>query len=502
MVLLGATIAHTVAFNGDSILWFVGGEKLNALALGALQTTMVWGLALALSLSLWAMAVLLPVAALTSATVSYFISTFKLQAFGPNTIALAAETNLEEAFGLVSQELLLRAALAVGIALSIVLLQAKVLPGFSRWRRICLIGVCGVVSAVPHLVAKLPMGLPFDAVANTFYYLMERHRFQGLLETREDLSLLPAQALDQDMVVVLVIGEAARADHFQINGYERNTTPKAAELGVVSFRDVTSCGTTTRVSVPCMLTRATLQDPGRAVRETSLVSVFRAAGFRTAWISNQSFLGKANTAVSAIAHEAHTVHFNRPQADNVLLSFVDQELLDPMERFLQAAGSRALVVLHTVGSHWLYEHHYPDEFRVFTPVCKRRSPASCSKEEVLNAYDNTILYTDHFIAEVIRRVQSRRALVFYVSDHGESLGEEGRWGHGQAEGIPEQRKVAMLVWASRDFQETHPARFHSIQAMREKPLSHDNLFHSLLDCAGIESVVVDRNLSICAGPSP
>lgn len=494
---LAASIAHTLAFNRDSIIWFVKGDVAHALALGALQTVMFWGLTLTLSLQGWVLGLLLPILSLISSVASYFISTFKIQAFGPNTMALVFETNPEEAAGFLSLELLFQCGIVVGVTVFLALLNAKSLGGFSRKRRLLLIGGCLTASAVPHLMVKLPMGLPFDALAHTASYLKEKHKLGSLLEVRTDLSLIPAEPPEGEMLVVLILGESARWDHLQINGYSRPTTPKAVELGVLSFGEVTSCGTTTRTAVPCMLTRATSREPERALKETSLVSVFRAAGFHTAWISNQSFLGKANTVVSAIAKEAHTVHFNHPQADNVLMSFTDQELLPPLERVLEKDFTKLFVVLHTVGSHWLYDHHYPDEFRVFRPVCSNRSPASCSQEEITNSYDNSILFTDYFIWEVINKIRHRRALVWYVSDHGESLGEEGRWGHGQAEEIPEQRKVPMLLWASPSYLKAYGEKWGNLLAKKELATSHDNLFHSLIDCAAIRSQVVDKALSLC-----
>lgn len=497
ILLLAAAIAHTLAFNRDSILWFVKGNPGQALALGALQTVMFWGLSLTLSLQAWLMGLVLPLLALVSCIVSYFVSTFEIRAFGPNTVALAWETNWEEAAGFLSRELLIQAGITVVASVLLVLVSIRSLKRFPRKRRLLLIGGCLALCAVPHLLTKLPMGLPFEALAHSASYLVEKKRLEQLMERRAELSLPPAQSSDEEMLVVLILGESARADHLQINGYPRPTTPKALELGLVSFRDVTSCGTTTRTAVPCMLTRASQGDPSLAVRETSLISVFKAAGFQTAWISNQSFLGKANTVVSAIAKEAHTIHYNYPQADNVLMSFTDQELLEPLEQALASGSGKTLIVLHTVGSHWLYDHHYPDEFRVFRPVCARRSPKSCTLEEIINSYDNSILHTDHFISQVIERVKHSKAMVWYVSDHGESLGEEGRWGHGQAEEIPEQRKVPMLVWASPRYMETHGGSWRNLLARGKMPLSHDNLFHSLIDCAGVRSEVVDRHLSLC-----
>lgn len=502
LLFLGAAAGHTLAFNRNPILWWSGEETGTALGLGALQTVMVWGLMLVLSLHPWVLAVLLPCVAIISSVAGYFISTFQIKSFSLNTVALVFETNLEEAAGFISDGLLLQVGAALLASVLLCLANANYLERLTARSRLGLVFGCLMVSAASHMLVKAPMGLPFEAVNNMVGYIVERQRFQQLLEQRKDLSEWPVEHEDGEMTVVLIVGESARADHFHMNGYHRRTTSKMEEMGVLSFQDVTSCGTTTRVAVPCMLTRATLQGPGLALKETSLISVFRAAGFHTAWLSNQRFLGRANTMVSAIANEAHVVRFTDPQADNILMRLLDESLLPLMDEILLAGSLRTLVVLHTVGSHWLYDNHYPEAFRVFGPVCTRRSPASCSPEEVINSYDNTILYTDHFIAEVIKRVQSRRALVFYVSDHGESLGEEGRWGHGQAEDIPEQRKVPMLVWASRDFQGAHPDRFSSIQAMRDRPLSHDNLFHSLLDCSGVKSPLVDRNLSICAGPSP
>lgn len=494
------SVLHTMFFNWERNIWWSEGDLLSALALGALHTIMFLGFLLVLSFGRKALVFGISLAVLVSSSASYFISTFQLKTFGPNTMALVAETNLEEASGFISQELLFKEALAVGLSIFAARVAARAIKGFPLRQRVKVVAAIGVISAIVHMAAKekLPLGLPFDVVKATLVYLEERNKMMSLIRERQNMTAPSAHFEGDEMIVVLILGEAARADHLGINGYSRPTTPVLAQAGVISFKQVRSCGTLTGISVPCMLTSATLEDPKEALRKPSLINVFRSAGFPTAWISNQRLLGKNDTPVSALAKEADFVRYNHPESHNLFSRVVDGELIPLMEEFLLSNPLKAFIVLHSIGSHWRYENHYPEEFRIFEPTCTSRSPRACKPEEVVNSYDNTIAYTDHFIYQVLERVKGKKALVWYVSDHGESLGEGGRWGHGQAEDIEEQRRVPMVVWASESFKEAYPEKWESLLSKENDPLSHDHLFHSLIQCAGVKNIELLEEMSLCS----
>jgi glucan phosphoethanolaminetransferase (alkaline phosphatase superfamily) len=471
----------------------------------AVTFVMVLGLFLTLSLNRIVFFITVPVVFFLSSIADYFISNYNIRLFNLNVVAFAVETNLEEAAGFVGMELVAWALIAAGVVWGAIALYKRRMTGFPPKVKLSLILLCLLLSTTIHLTQDMPKGLPFIAVSSTVSYFVEKRHFVRLLAAREDISLQPFHGSDEDLTVILIIGESARSDHFHMAGYPRQTTPVMESLGVMPFKNVTACAVSTRISVPCMMTRAANGQVTVPPRETSFISAFRRLGFYTAWISNQRFLGKANTIASAIAAEAEQVYFNNKGADNVYMKFVDEDLCGELEAALRHPGGRKLIVLHTVGSHWLYDNHYPERFRVFQPVCTKRAQKYCSKEEVINAYDNSILYTDHFVGRVIRAVQDSRALVFYVSDHGESLGEEGRYGHGHQEAPPEQKTVPMLVWASEAYFRDDEERRLNLLANLDRGLGHEHLFHSVLDCAGIESPLVDKSMSVCrsmeAGPS-
>jgi len=497
------SLLHTILFNRERIIWWSEGDMVSALTLGALQTTMFLGFLLALSFSRAALIVGTALAVLVSSSASYFISTFQLKAFGPNTMALVADTNLEEAAGFVSQELVLTTALAVLVSLLATWASGKVFEAPSRRMGFGILVATGAVSALAHLTAKekLPLGLPFDVARNTVSCILEKSKMKSLLLERKRMPVPSATFEGDELIVVLMIGEAARADHLEINGYPKPTTPLLSRAGVVSFEKVTSCGTLTEVSVPCMITAATADDPQDSFRKPSLMGVFKSAGFPTAWISNQRLLGTHDTGVSALAKEADSVRYTNPESHNIFSKVLDEDLLPLMDDFLLQNPKKAFLVLHSIGSHWRYDNHYPDHFRLFTPTCSKRSPKACTPEEVINSYDNTIAYTDYFIYQVIERLKEKKAIVWYVSDHGESLGEEGRWGHGQREDIEEQRKVPMIVWASDSFKGAFGEKWENLLSKKAQALSHDSLFHSVIDCAGIESGVVSKEMSLCFSKS-
>jgi glucan phosphoethanolaminetransferase (alkaline phosphatase superfamily) len=497
----GLSLLYNLLYNSHFLGLWAEGDLLCFAAFMATSWVMVLGLLLTLALNRALFAAALPFLFLVSAVTDYFISTYEIKLFGLNTVAYAFETSFEEASGFMGEAFALRAGASVALGAAAVALAGRQWGGIPLRGKAGGILACLVVSAAVNLAFEIPKALPFNLVNHTVSYAVERHRLQRLADHKMDITALGFSREDEDLTLVLVIGESARSDHFHANGYHRQTTPRVEELGALAYKDVLACGISTRTAVPCMLTRATPRTMEVASRERSFISVFRRAGFHTAWISNQKFLGKANTLVSSIAREAEAVVFNNKQADNVYMKLLDEDLLDPLREALGHPNPRKLIVLHTVGSHWLYDNHYPEAFRVFMPVCTERSQRSCSLEEVVNAYDNSILYTDLFLSEVIRAVAGARSLVFYVSDHGESLGEKRRYGHGQGEDLPEQRLVPMLVWSSPAYGKAFPGRVNAMGDHLGKSLTHDHLFHSVLDCAGFSSAVVDWGLSICSAPA-
>ena len=296
---------------------------------------------------------------------------------------------------------------------------------------------------------------------------------------------------------MLVVGETARAANWGLNGYARQTTPRlAARSDVVSFQSVTSCGTNTEVSLPCMFSALGRRhyDEERIRGSESLLHILQRVGIQVFWRDNQSGCKGVCDGLPSELISAATA----PAACNGARC-LDEGLLQGLEERLQrqfgaAAGVDQLVVLHQLGNHGpAYDSRYPDAFRRFGPVCATADLHQCSREQIVNAYDNALLYTDHVLANAIESLQGQSAThdtaLLNVTDHGESLGENGLYLHGMPYAIaPEvQTRVPMLLWLSPGFTQRQRLDLACVRARATQPASHDNLFHTLLGMLSVDT---------------
>lgn len=305
-------------------------------------------------------------------------------------------------------------------------------------------------------------------------------------------------------LTVLVVGESARADNFGILGYGRDTTPQlAAEQGLVSFTDVHSCGTETAVSVPCMFSNMGRKQykPAVAKNQEGLLDVLKRAGLDVVWWDNQSGCKGTCDRVTQL-----DVSHGKDPALCADSECRDEILLQGLQAFIDHLSNDTVLVLHQMGSHGPeYFKRYPQAFEHFTPVCKSNALDACSRESIVNAYDNTVLYTDHVLARLIdtlRNNQDRVATaMIYLSDHGESLGEYNVFLHGTPYMLaPDQQKhVPLLVWFSDSYQRALTVDTHCLQRTRNDPLSQDNLFHSMLGLLNVQTRVYNSALDMFAG---
>ena len=303
-------------------------------------------------------------------------------------------------------------------------------------------------------------------------------------------------------VGIMVVGETARADHFSLNGYQRQTNPYLSQENIVNFENVSSCGTSTAFSVPCMFSFLDKDNyaPNLADKQSNVLDVLSYAGIKTVWIDNNSSCKGVCTRI-----ETQNIH-NHPQAQTSFYNeggYYDEKLLEKMQPYIDANQTDTLIVLHTLGSHGpAYHRRYPKEFAQFKPYCDKNSPQECSNEEVNNAYDNTILYTDYLLAQIIGYLKQHQdqyeSFLFYASDHGESLGEHGIYLHGLPYMIaPEaQTHIPMLAWLSDNFQKNHAINLELLKTRTELAYSHDNLSHSLLGLFNIDSQIYQNNKDI------
>lgn len=303
-------------------------------------------------------------------------------------------------------------------------------------------------------------------------------------------------------VVVLVVGETARAANFSLDGYGRETNPQLAAIrGLVNFPDVTACGTSTAISVPCMFSGLGRSgfSPERARNRDNLLDIAARAGFEVRWYGN-------NTDCKGLCRVAPQRRPDRLAYPDLCVAdrpCLDGAMFRDFEREFPTLGPRSLVVLHMLGSHGPgYHLRYPDSFSRFEPACRNTDFSKCSREELLNAYDNTLLYSDALLAGVIRFLEARAADVdsalLFVSDHGESLGERGLFLHAVPYAIApsEQLKVPMVFWASAGFTARLGLDSGCLQQRRTASLSHDNLFHSALGLLDLETAARDPRLDL------
>lgn len=329
-----------------------------------------------------------------------------------------------------------------------------------------------------------------------------------VLPLGEDAHLGPSHAAQtRPPLLILVVGETARAANFSLNGYARSTTPELAREGVVSFRNAWSCGTSTAASLPCMFSHLGREAfDGRKNNYETLVDVLQRAGLAVLWIDNQAGC-KGNC---ARIPNVMTTDLKDPALcgggechDEIMLKGLDERIAAlPAER--RARG--VVVVMHQMGSHGpAYFKRSPPAFKRFMPECTSNVLQDCTPEQLVNAYDNTIAYTDHFLAETIRWLKARQDRVdpamLYVSDHGESLGENNLYLHGLPYAVaPDvQKRVPWISWMSPAMAQRRGADAACLNAKLDAPISHDNLFHSTLGLMDVQTSVYRRELDVYAG---
>jgi len=323
----------------------------------------------------------------------------------------------------------------------------------------------------------------------------------AVLPIGQDAHLTPLPAGAKPPLVLLVVGETARADHQGLNGYARDTTPELAARGVVSLRNAWSCGTNTAASVPCMFSPLGREAfNARPDNTEGLADVLQRAGYAVLWLDNQA------GGCKGVCDRVPTVDDRALQTpglcdaegeclDEVMLNGLDERIAQlPPER--RARG--VVVFMHQMGSHGpAYYKRSPKAFKKFEPECTTNALQQCSREQVVNAYDNTIVYTDHVLASNIDWLKAHEAqwspALMYLSDHGESLGENNLYLHGLPYRFaPDvQKHIPWMFWLSPQFQQESGISLKCLAKLRDEPVSQDNYFHTVLGLLGVRTTVYD-----------
>jgi lipid A ethanolaminephosphotransferase len=318
-------------------------------------------------------------------------------------------------------------------------------------------------------------------------------------------------------LLVLVVGETARSGNFGINGYEKETTPSLGQLqknmdktgSLTSFNNVWACGTSTATALPCMFSHLDklAYDDNRDNLE-SLVDVLQRAGMAVIWLENQSGCKGVCDRIPRVSTGklADPTYCDTGECfDEIMLSKLTERLAEfPLERLRNGI----VVIMHQMGSHGpAYYKRVPEAFKKFQPECRTNTLQDCTRAQVTNAYDNTILYTDYFLDAVIKFLKDKKpyahTAMIYVADHGESLGENNIYLHGLPYVIaPDvQKKVPWINWLSNDFLQRNGINSECLKAKKSSRLSHDNYFHSVLGLLDIQTAVYKPELDVYASCS-
>lgn len=447
---------------------------------------------------------------LTGALSAYFTDQFGT-VIDDGMIRNMLQTNTAEAADLFTLELALRIAL-LGL-----------LPIFILWRipttqadfkqtlfsRLRLIGATLAVmltcifSFGSHYASFAREHKPLRYYINPTYPMYSAIKFFGHSDPGEQR---PMTAIGTDAAIpesdthrelmILVVGETARFDHFSLNGYARKTNPRLErEPRLFSYSDIAACGTSTAISVPCMFSNLGQGDfdVDDARHQENVLDILQRAGVSVLWRDNNS---DSKDVALRVPYEDFKSAPTNPICDTECR---DEGMLEGLQAYIDKQPGDVLIVLHQMGNHGpAYFKRYPAAFEQFKPACQSAELASCSEEEIINAYDNALLYTDHFLSRIIELLKQNtpayETVMLYVSDHGESLGEHGIFLHGMPYSIaPDtQTHVPILLWLG----ESADADLTTINARTHTHNSHDAVFHTLLNVFEIESSALDKRKAL------
>lgn len=326
----------------------------------------------------------------------------------------------------------------------------------------------------------------------------------------EDATMQKTDASKLPKLMVLVVGETARAENFSLNGYSKNTNPKLSKQDIINFSQVSSCGTATAVSVPCMFSGMPREDYDESLanHREGLLDIAKRAGYQVTWIDNNS--GCKGTCDRVEEFKIPEPIQKKWCKDEECF---DDILIDSLKAYLATIPKDDtrphLVVLHQMGSHGpAYYKRVPPQYKVFKPTCDTNAIQGCSRDELLNSYDNTLLYTDYVLDSLIETLKTATQYetgLWYLSDHGESTGESGMYLHGAPYAIApsQQTHVPMLMWFSDAWKQQAQKQMSCLSQQRQKKLSQDNLFPTMLSLLDVKTKVIDPKndmLATCSNP--
>lgn len=423
--------------------------------------------------------VFLPLFALLGSAVAYFRMAYHATVT-PVIMEVTFQTNPAEIMSVLSWQLFAYIALNLLISIFLIVWRWKIGHVPHTWV-LALIGIIALTiyyncnSRIHQSVnQRYPYNLPCNIV-----------KYHHLRQTQKQIREMPAaetvRKVDDNLNIVVILGEAIRADHLSINGYTRETTPRLSMLpNLINLGDVYSMHTHTSASIPHMLTPADTLHPDWAYSKESWIPYLQHTGFRTSWISNQDIADS----YAPFIYSADTIIFpNSEKSVYVYADWNDIDLIEPMMHCITDTGKH-LCILHTIGAHWYYNNHVPAAISGFLPITNNRVITNNDSMIVINSYDNCILTMDWVVDSICSLLSSTNSIVIYQSDHGESLGENGNWLH--AAGAEETKHAAGFIWYSDQYKQQNPNMMPYLDSISHHPVCTDYLFPLVMRIAGLE----------------
>ncbi|SFR54657.1 lipid A ethanolaminephosphotransferase [Pseudidiomarina maritima] len=436
---------------------------------------------------------------------------FYMQQYGilidPDMLINALETDPAEANDQLSAGLFMH-FIFMGIMPALILIFLKITPTsiFKRLKQGVVIGLCfttfsvGIVMTSYDDFASLFRNhrdikyriVPFNVISASVSVAKQKLRRPAEFVAQGKDAFREISAETKPKVMVVILGETARADHFSVNGYPRPTTPRLEQLErtgeIASYDEAVSCGTATAISVPCMFSFYNADNYDQAARNTTnVLDVLDTVGIKVTWVEN-------NSGCKNVCDRINTI--TMPENACTQNDCFDTVLIDKFREWLQQVQGDSVLVLHQMGSHGpAYFERSPNELKRFLPECTSAELTDCAREEIVNAYDNSLVVTDEMVAAIIELLKTDTRLdasLMYVSDHGESLGDNGVYLHGLPKWLApkEQTHIPWIVWPS--------TRFKADAQKDNQQVSHDNLSHTLLGYFKVKTRLYDRQLDLIA----
>ena len=314
---------------------------------------------------------------------------------------------------------------------------------------------------------------------------------------------LKNDTLKESEIYVLVIGETARKHNFHVYGYPKNTSPNLDSIkNLIAYKNVSSNSNVTSLSVPFMLTRATPKNPDIKFNESTILKAFKEANFHTYWISNQQI---GTGSVFDLYSKKADVYINTSKPLDV--AGYDENILPDLNKILTDTNKKKFIVIHTIGSHFRYNYRYPANFKVFTPTLKKglsieNTVNYNNKKEIINSYDNSVLYTDFILGQIIEKLKltNSNSFMYYISDHGENLydNDDKKLLHGFENPTKFETEIPLFIWTSKKYNKNFNEKILNLNKNSKNKIETINTFYTLLDMSNISYPNFDKQKSFAS----